>query len=51
MTEYVDLYWKKRIEKCKEALEKNNFEVFLAETPSDANNLIVKRNTPNYFFS
>jgi len=50
MTEYVDLYWKKRIEKCKEALEKNNFEVFLAETPSDANNLIVKEILPTISF-
>lgn len=41
MAEYIDFYWEKRIEKCKEALEKNNFEVFLAEDPADANRLII----------
>jgi L-lactate utilization protein LutC len=30
------VYWGKKLEKCKKALEENNFEVFLTETPEEA---------------
>ena len=46
MTEYIEFYWKKRIETCKTALQKNNFEVFLAEDPADANSLILNEIFP-----
>ena len=46
MTEYIEFYWKKRIETCRTALQKNNFEVFLAEDPADANKLILNEIFP-----
>lgn len=47
MTEYFEFYWKKRIETCKTALQKNNFEVYLAEDPADASQLILNEILPN----
>ena len=46
MTKCIEFYWKKRIETCKAALQKNNFEVFLAEDPADANQLILNEIFP-----
>lgn len=36
MTEYQDTFWKLKLESCAEALTKNNFEVFIADTCSKA---------------
>ncbi len=41
MNESIEFYWKKRIEKCKKALEKNNFEVFFAKDTSVAKYIII----------
>jgi L-lactate utilization protein LutC len=41
MNKSIDLYWEKRIEKCKEALEKNNFEAFITKDTSTAKGLIL----------
>lgn len=41
MDESIEFYWGKRIEKCKEALEKNNFEVFISQDTSTARDLIL----------
>lgn len=41
MTEFIESFWKKRIENCKDALEKNNFEVFISEDTSKAKALIL----------
>jgi L-lactate utilization protein LutB len=46
MTEYIEFYWKKRIETCKTALQINNFDVFLAEDPADASKLILNEIFP-----
>lgn len=46
MTDYFEYYWKKRIETCKTALQKNNFDVFLAEDATDANKLILNEIFP-----
>ncbi len=51
MTECVDVYWRNRVGKCKIALEKNNFEVFLAETPADANRVILNEILPGISYS
>ncbi len=31
----IDIYWKKRIEKCQEAFEKNNFKVYTADSKGE----------------
>ena len=36
-------YWELRLEKCKEALEKNNFSAFIAKTPSEAKSIVIDR--------
>jgi len=41
MNKSIDLYWEKRIEKCKEALEKNHFEAFITRNTSTAKDLIL----------
>ncbi len=46
MNEYIDIYWSKRIEKCKKNLEKNNFEVFVAQNPLEANAIIMQKILP-----
>lgn len=40
MTDYLESYWNKRIEHCRAALVRNNFDVFVADTPADAGRLI-----------
>jgi hypothetical protein len=37
MKDPIDYYWKKRIEKCKEAFEENNFEVYTAGSKEEVN--------------
>jgi len=41
MTDPLQTYWTKRIERCRAALAKNNFEVYVAEDPADAKRVIV----------
>lgn len=41
MENTLDLYWQKRIEKCKEAFTKNNFKVYTANDKEEANKLIL----------
>ena len=42
----MEKYWELRIDNCRGALEKNNFSAFVAETPSDAKNILVDRILP-----
>ena len=42
----IDFYWKKRIKKCKEAFEKNNFEVYTADNINEVKKLIVNQIFP-----
>ncbi len=39
-------YWKLRLNDCKRALEKNNFDAFIAETPSDAKKIVIDQILP-----
>jgi len=41
MEKPIENYWNLRLEAVKEALEKNNFEVHLAETPEDAKAVVM----------
>lgn len=50
MKKSIEFYWKKRIEKCKEALEKNNFEAFVSEDTSKAKDLILTEILPKLTF-
>ena len=34
-------YWELRLQSCKEALQKNNFEAFIAQTPADAGQIVI----------
>jgi hypothetical protein len=36
----MEKYWELRLKNCKNALEKNNFGAFIAETPSDAKKIV-----------
>lgn len=42
MNKIIDLYWQKRIEKCQEAFEKNNFDVYTVSRNDQVKNLILK---------
>lgn len=42
----IDVYWRKRLEELKEALEGNNFEVFIAETSVDAKRIVLDEILP-----
>ncbi|MEJ2727060.1 MAG: lactate utilization protein [Deltaproteobacteria bacterium] len=37
----IEIYWKQRIEKCKKALENNNFDAYLAEDTIEAHKIIM----------
>ena len=37
----MEKYWELRIKDCKSALEENNFDAFIAETPSDAKKIVI----------
>jgi hypothetical protein len=47
MNNDIEFYWKKRIEKCKEALESNNFEAFVSPDFSTARDLIQNEILPS----
>jgi len=46
MKDYIDKYWNLRLNSCKTALENNNFDVFLAGTPDDARDIMIKEIFP-----
>ena len=46
MTDLLQTYWTRRIERCRTALVKNNFEVYLAENTADASRLIMSEILP-----
>ena len=46
MQNSIEIYWKQRIEKCKNALEGNNFAVYLAKDSLEANQIIIKEIIP-----
>ena len=50
MKDPIDIYWKKRIEKCKEAFEENNFEVYTSDSKEDVKNLITDEIFPKLHF-
>jgi L-lactate utilization protein LutB len=39
-------YWELRLSNCKNSLEKNNFDAFIAETPFDAKNIVIDKILP-----
>jgi L-lactate utilization protein LutC len=39
-------YWKLRLQSCKDALEKNNFEAFIAQTSADAGQIVIDQMLP-----
>jgi len=47
MSDFIDTFWQMRLEKCKTALEKNNFAAFVAQTSSEAKKIFVERILPN----
>jgi hypothetical protein len=47
MTTSTDKYWKLRLKNCKKALENNNFEVFLADNPVHAKEIVLEELLPN----
>jgi L-lactate utilization protein LutB len=46
MQNTIEIYWKQRLEKCKNALENNNFDAYLAEDSLEANQIIIKEIIP-----
>lgn len=46
MDNLIDRFWKTRLAHVKEALEANNFEVFLAENSNEAKDLVLKEILP-----
>ena len=42
----IEIYWKQRLEKCKNALESNNFDAYLAENSFEANQIIINEIIP-----
>ena len=42
----MEKYWELRLKNCKSALEKNNFDAFIAQTPSDAKEIVIDRILP-----
>jgi L-lactate utilization protein LutB len=42
----MEAYWELRLQRCRQALEKNNFEAFVAQSPSDAEQIVVDRILP-----
>jgi hypothetical protein len=39
-------YWELRLKSCKDALEQNNFEAFIAQTPAEAKQIIIDQILP-----
>ncbi len=46
MDKIFQSFWEKRIETCREALEKNNFEVFTARDPQAAKDIVLNQILP-----
>jgi L-lactate utilization protein LutB len=46
MKEAIDKYWNFRLTECKKALEKNNFEAYIAETSAEAKQIVLERIIP-----
>jgi L-lactate utilization protein LutB len=46
MSDFQDSFWQLRLENCKESLEKNNFEVFLAADGGEAKTLFFENILP-----
>ena len=46
MKDPTDNYWRRRLEACREALQRNNFTAFVAETPDAARRVFVKEILP-----
>jgi L-lactate utilization protein LutB len=42
----IEIYWKQRLEKCKNALENNNFDAYLAADSHEANQIIMNEIIP-----
>ena len=42
----MEKYWELRLENCKNALEKNNFGAFIAQTPSEAKGIVIDQILP-----
>ena len=42
MENYVDTFWMLKLETCKKALEKNNYEVFIAQNHNEAGDIFRK---------
>ncbi|NWH06030.1 lactate utilization protein [Desulfobacter latus] len=43
----IDNYWKLKFENVKEALESNNFEVFIADNSKEASKIVLEKIIPN----
>jgi L-lactate utilization protein LutC len=39
-------YWELRLQSCKDALEQNNFEAFIAQTPAEAGQIVIDHILP-----
>ena len=39
-------FWELRLQDCKDALEKNNFEAFIAQTPAEAGQIVIDQILP-----
>ncbi len=46
MIEAVEIFWKKRIEKCKEEFIKNNFDFFVAKNTAEAKDILLNKILP-----
>lgn len=42
----IKSYWEKRLDLCKEALEENKFEAYIADSQADAKKLIIEKIIP-----
>jgi L-lactate utilization protein LutB len=42
----IERYWKQRMEKCKNALENNNFDAYLAKDSLEAHQIIIEEIIP-----
>ena len=42
----MEKYWELRLKNCKCELEKNNFDAFIAQTPSDAKRIVIDQILP-----
>ena len=42
----INRFWEIRLKNCKSALDKNNFDAFIAETPADAKKIVIEKILP-----